>query len=285
MHQTSLRQDIAQVAASLEKLTCGEEPPCLLILGSGLNFFGDCLEDPTYLSYDQVPGLGTCSAEGHLSRFVWGRVPGTKRRVLAMQGRFHGYEGYASAQVALPVWAAHGVGAKILVTTNAAGAINPSFGVGDFCLMTDQMNLTGRNPLQGDEPNELANRFVPMNQAFSPRLADLARRAARAERAKDAGVVLQEGVYAALSGPSYETPAEIRALGILGADTVAMSVAEEVIAARHVSMEVLGISLISNMACGVAGGNPSSQEVAESGLQAQDRFSVLMEGVLTQLAS
>ncbi|MBR2788995.1 MAG: purine-nucleoside phosphorylase, partial [Eggerthellaceae bacterium] len=198
--------------------------------------------------------MGACTATGHVGRFVFGLIAG--RKVCVMQGRLHGYEGYTAQQVAYPIWLMRVLGCDIIITTNAAGAINTGFKVGEYFLMADQINFTGRNPLDTVEADRLAFRFVPMLDVFSPVLRDIVHDVAARE-----DIPLQEGVYMGVLGPSFETPAEIRAFRTLGADVVAMSVCEEVIAARHVGMGVIGISLITNMACGIEGSNPSDEEV------------------------
>lgn len=251
-------------------------PDAALILGSGLGPFADRIEDPIVVPFGDVPFMGVSTAAGHKGRFVAGTVGG--KRVLAMQGRLHGYEGFNAQEVAFPVWLMARLGAKVLVTTNAAGALNRSYRVGDFCAMADHINLTGRNPLTGTAPNAMAPRFLPMLNAYNPALRQqLLALAAQLE------VPVREGVYLGLLGPSFETPAEIRAFAALGADTVAMSVCEEVIAARHAQMEVLGLSLVSNMACGIEGANPSDDEVHEVAATRIDDFSRLITAFFQQL--
>ena len=274
----SLSRNISTVAEGITELLDGGKPVCGMILGSGLNFFADLLEDPRMLPYGELEPMGVSTVEGHKGRFVCGSVPGTGKTVLCMQGRLHGYEGWSSQTVALPVWAMEACGINMLITTNAAGAINPGYSVGSFCLMSDMINLTGRNPLCGSEPAQLAPRFVPMAEAFDAELRKIAKDAAAQE-----GISLHEGVYLGLLGPSFETPAEIRAFATMGADTVAMSVVEEVIAARHVGMRVMGISLISNMACGVLGGDPTVEEVDEQGEASQGDFRRFMEAIVGSL--
>ena len=199
----------------------GERDPRIgLILGSGLGPLADRIEDAVYVPFGEVPHMKQSTATSHVGRFVAGTLNG--EAVIAMQGRLHGYEGNTAEEVAYPVWLMQRLGIDILITTNAAGAINESYQVGDFCLMTDHINLTGRNPLVGTEPDRLAPRFVSMMDAYDPAL----RRAAKAVAA-ERGIRVQEGVYLGLLGPSFETPAEIRAFRALGADTVAMSVVEE----------------------------------------------------------
>ncbi len=248
-------------------------PEVGLILGSGLGALAERIENPVLVPFGEVPGMGVSTAHGHVGRFVAGTLGG--KPVLAMQGRLHGYEGYTAQQVAFPVWLMARLGAETLITTNAAGAINESFSVGDFCLMADQLNFTGRNPVTGTAPDILAPRFFSMLDAYDPNLRSLARKVA-----DGLSVPVQEGVYLGLLGPSFETPAEIRMFRRWGADTVAMSVCEEVIAARHVGLRVLGMSLVSNMACGVEGASPSDEEVHEVAATREEDFCRLVAGIL-----
>lgn len=270
--------ELTEAKEALASFLGDAQPVCGIILGSGLNPFADELEDARYLPFGEVPHMQVSTATGHKGRFALGTVAGTGRTVLCMQGRLHGYEGNTAQQVAFPVWLMHEVGIEVLVTTNAAGAINPKIDVGDFCLMADQINFTGRNPVAGREANKLAERFVPMLDAFDPELRALVSDVARRE-----DISVKEGVYLGLLGPSFETPAEIRAFAALGADTVAMSVVEEVIAARHVGMRVVGMSMISNMACGVGGGDPTSDDIMDVARTCEARFSRLMRGFVAAL--
>lgn len=262
--------------AVLSERIGARRPRIGIILGSGLGPLAERIENAVYIPFGEVPHMKRSTASSHVGRFVCGELAGAP--VIAMQGRLHGYEGNSAHEVAYPVWLMHRLGVEILITTNAAGAINEAYQVGDFCIMQDHINLTGRNPLVGIDPNRIAPRFVSMMDAYDPALRDLARRIA-AER----GIRVQEGVYLGLLGPSFETPAEIRAFRALGADTVAMSVVEEVIAARHVGMRVLGISLVSNMACGIDGASPDDVEVVDVGLSRQEDFCSLVEGILAPL--
>ncbi|WP_304597559.1 purine-nucleoside phosphorylase [Adlercreutzia caecimuris] len=266
--------DAAQ--AVMEGRLGGFAPEVGLILGSGLGPLADQVEEPVFIPFGEVPGMGTSTASGHVGRFVVGILGG--KRVLAMQGRLHGYEGYSAQEVAFPVWLMARLGIGTLITTNAAGAINESYRVGEFCIMADQLNFTGRNPVTGTEPDAMAPRFFSMMDAYDPALRALAHRVA-----DELSVPVQEGVYLGLLGPSFETPAEIRMFRTWGADTVAMSVCEEVIAARHVGMRVLGMSLVSNMACGVEGASPSDEEVHEVGVARQEDFCRLVKGILQAL--
>lgn len=258
----------------------GRRPRLGLILGSGLGPLAERIENAVFLPFGEVPGMGVSTANGHVGRFVAGTLGGTD--VLCMQGRLHGYEGYTAQEVAFPVWLMGRLGIEALVTTNAAGAINEGFNVGDFCLMTDHINFTGRNPVTGIEPDGMAPRFFSMLDAYDPLL-----RAEAMAVADELGLGprVREGVYLGLLGPSFETPAEIRMFRGWGADTVAMSVCEEVIAARHVGMRVLGMSLVSNMACGVEGASPSDEEVHEVGLARQADFCRYVEALAPRLAA
>lgn len=271
-----LKEALAQAKAVLEERLDGRKPPIGLILGSGLGPVADALEDAVVIPFDEVPSMKRSTALGHAGRFVCGTIAG--RCVIAEQGRLHGYEGYSAQEVAFPVWLMHSLGVRTLIVTNAVGAINPDFEVGDFCLITDHINFTGQNPITGIDPDGLAPRFFPMLDAYDPRLRSIARSVAERQR-----VPLREGVYLGLLGPSFETPAEIRAFRGWGADTVAMSVVWEVIAARHVSMEVLGISLISNMACGVDPQRPDDMDVLGTAQAREADFCHFIEGILGEI--
>ena len=275
---TSLREAIAETAASIKELLAGRAPVCGLILGSGLNFYADTLEQQEILPYKQLPHMKVSTATGHKGRFVLGRVPGTEVWVLCMQGRLHGYEGVSAQDVALPVWAMQAAGIDTLVTTNAVGALNPAFEVGSFCVMSDHINFTGRNPIAAPDPANLSDRFFSMLDAFDPELRAIAHDVA-AER----GVRVQEGIYLGALGPSFETPAEIRMFRSWGADTVAMSVCEEVIAARHVGMRVLGMSLVSNMACGIEGASPTDEEVLDVARDREADFARLATAIVERM--
>lgn len=260
----------------LEERLGDRRPRIAIILGSGLGPLAELVEDAVYVPFSDVPHMKTSTASGHVGRFVCGTLGG--KEVLCMQGRLHGYEGNSAQEVAYPVWLMHAIGADTLIVTNAAGAINESFQVGDFCVMSDHINFTGRNPVAGQEPDRLAMRFFSMHECYDPELRRIAHKAAEAE-----SVPLREGVYLGLLGPSFETAAEIRAFRSWGADTVAMSVCEETIAARHVGMKVLGISLCSNMACGIGGASPSDAEVFEVAQRSEAGFCRLVRGILERM--
>lgn len=277
MHEElPLSQWLPESAKVVEKWLGNRDPKIGIILGSGLGPLAEKIKDAKYLPFAEVPHMKTSTASGHVGRFVSGELGG--KQVLCMQGRLHGYEGNTAQEVAYPIWLMHYVGIKVLITTNAAGAINTLYNVGDFCIMSDHINFTGRNPVAGLEPDRLAMRFFSMADCYDPELRELAKNSA-----KDFSIPVQEGVYLGLLGPSFETPAEIRAFRSWGADTVAMSVCEEVIAARHVGMRVLGISLCSNMACGIDGASPSDEEVFEVAKLAEGNFCKLIEEIIRRM--
>ena len=274
--KATLKENLAESATVLRERMGGRAPRIGIVLGSGLGPLAERIEDASYIPFGEVPHMKRSTATSHVGRFVVGALGG--RQVICMQGRLHGYEGNTSQEVAFPIWLMRGIGVNTLITSNAAGAINESYNVGDLCLMTDHINFTGRNPIVGAEPDAIAPRFFSMLNCYDPELRALARKVADAE-----GIPVQEGVYLGLKGPSFETAAEIRAFRIWGADTVAMSVCEEVIAARHVGMRVLGVSLISNMACGVGDADPCNDEVFEVAFRSAGNFARMVEGVLEQL--
>ncbi len=272
----TLKEKIAFAAQALRMQLENCAPEVGIVLGSGLGPLAEQIEDPTFIPFAEVPFMKTSTCTGHVGRFVCGTLGG--KSVLAMQGRLHGYEGNTPQQVAFPIWVMHELGISTLITTNAAGAINETYHVGDFCIMTDHINFTGRNPIVGTEPDDIAFRFFSMLDAYDPALRQLAQAIADRE-----GIPVHQGVYLGLLGPSFETPAEIRAFRIWGADTVAMSVCEEVIAARHVGMRVLGISLCSNMACGVQDTSPNDMEVFEVAAARSADFCKLITGVVAEM--
>lgn len=275
-NEMPLREWIAESAAMLKERIAGRTPEVAIVLGSGLGPLANEIEDPIKVPFAEIAHMKVSTATNHVGAFVSGRLGG--KDVICMQGRLHGYEGNSPQEVAYPIWLMHEVGAQTLITTNAAGAINESYSVGDFCIMTDHINFTGRNPIVGIEPDKMSMRFFSMYEAYDPELRAIARSVAERE-----DISYQEGVYLGLLGPSFETPAEIRAFRSWGADTVAMSVCEEVIAARHVGMRVLGISLCSNMACGVSSSSPSDMEVFEVARAREADFCTLVRGTLENI--
>lgn len=248
-------------------------PPAVgVVLGSGLGALADAVQG-TAIPYADIPGFAASTVPGHAGRLVIGRLEG--RPVAVFQGRFHLYEGYDPADVTFPVRVLRELGAATLIVTNAAGAVNPDFRPGDLMLIADHINLTGRNPLVGVGDERLGPRFPDMTNAYDPELRSLARRVGEA-----LGIALREGVYAGLLGPSYETPAEIRMLRVLGADAVGMSTVAEVIVARQVGLRVLGVSCLTNMAAGILPQPLSHEEVLETGRKAARTFTRLLRGVI-----
>lgn len=266
---------IREAADYISKKTA-HAPEIGLILGSGLGVLGDHVEDAAAIPYGDIPHFPVSTVEGHAGELLVGKLAG--RTVALMRGRFHMYEGYGPELTAFPVRVMKALGVKTLVVTNAAGGVNTSFEPGDLMLITDHINLQGRNPLVGPNDNELGPRFPDMSEAYSKRLRKLA-----AETAQEQGFTLREGVYIGVLGPSYETPAEIRMMRTLGADAVGMSTVAEVIAARHTGIEVLGISCISNMAAGILDQPLSHDEVMETTERVKSRFLGLVTGVIPKL--
>ncbi len=216
-----------------------------IILGSGLGRFGENLTLRAELAYEEIPHFPRATVSGHRGRLLLGELP-SGRTLLCMQGRMHYYEGYSGAQIALPVRALHALGIRRVLMTNAAGGIHPDFKPGDLMRIEDHINFTGRNPLIGENDESLGPRFPDMSRAWDPALGGHLQRAAARS-----GIELQHGVYAQVTGPSFETPAEIQMLGRLGADAVGMSTVPEAITARHLGLRVAGISLITNYAAGL----------------------------------
>ncbi len=262
-------------AAEYLRERLGVRPTVALILGSGLGELAEAVEDPVVVPYSDIPGFAPSTVAGHRGRLVAGRLEGVD--VLAFQGRYHAYEGHDPAALATPVRTARALGADTLIVTCAAGGINRAFGPGTLMLLTDHLNFMGRNPLVGPVHGG-ETRFPDMTEPYDRELRDVA-----AAVAREAGVGITEGIYAAVLGPSYETPAEIRMLERLGADAVGMSTVPEVIAARAGGMRVLGIALITNAAAGISGALLDHEEVIAAGMEAGERFQRLVRGVLARL--
>lgn len=252
-------------AANFISEKCFETPKIGLILGSGLGVLADDIKDAVKISYSDIPGFPESTVEGHAGQLVLGKLNGVM--VAAMQGRFHFYEGYTMDKVTFPVRVMKELGIETLIVTNAAGGINESFEPGDLMLISDHINNTGTNPLIGLNDDNLGVRFPDLSEAYSKRLRLLAK-----NTAGKIGLSIKEGVYVANTGPSYETPAEIRMLRVMGGDAVGMSTVPEVIAARHSNLEVLGISCISNMAAGILDQPLSHDEVIETTEKVKSSF-------------
>lgn len=267
-----LYQRLDQAVALLRERGFGK-PQVAMILGSGLGGLAEKFEDALAVDFAEIPGFPQSTVAGHAGRMVFGRLSGVD--VVAMQGRFHFYEGHSQRQIAYAVWTMHSLGAETLVVTNAAGGLNSQFSVGDLMLITDHINYTGDNPLIGPNPDRFGPRFPDMSQAYTPELKSIAR-----ETAQKLSILLQEGVYLAVSGPSYETPAEIKSFRRLGADAVGMSTVPEVITAAHAGMKVLGISCITNMAAGLGAEKLDHGEVIDVTTKVQSQFMTLVTEIV-----
>ena len=244
-----------------------------IILGSGLGTLGEKIENPQFVDYKDIPDFPVSTAPGHVGRFVFGTLNGKK--VMCMQGRIHLYEGYPVENVVMPIRVMKMMGVNKLIVTNAAGGINESFDVGDIMVITDHINFTGKNCLIGKNDDRFGVRFPDMSFGYSPELSEIALNCA-----EKLGMKLQKGVYIGCTGPSYETPAEIRAFRVLGADAVGMSTVQEVIAANHCGIDVLGFSLISNKAAGLSGERLTEEEVLTIGRQKSEEMQSLITRIV-----
>ncbi|MED4532281.1 purine-nucleoside phosphorylase [Metabacillus fastidiosus] len=251
-------------------------PKIGLILGSGLGILADEIENAVKVPYDQIPNFPVSTVEGHAGQLVFGKLMGAD--VVAMQGRFHFYEGYSMEKVTFPVRVMKELGVEILIVTNAAGGINESFEPGDLMIITDHINNMGTNPLIGPNDAKLGVRFPDLSEAYNKELRKIAK-----EVSMELNINIQEGVYVANTGPTYETPAEIRALRILGGDAVGMSSVPEVIVARHSNIKVLGISCISNMAAGILDQPLSHDEVIETTEKVRENFLNLVKRTVEKI--
>ncbi|AQR79367.1 purine nucleoside phosphorylase 1 [Paenibacillus larvae subsp. larvae] len=265
-----------QEAAQFIEEKIGFNPQIGLILGSGLGVLADLIEDAKVIAYQDIPHFPVSTVEGHAGELVAGQIKG--KNVIMMKGRFHPYEGYDLVKVSFPVRVLKQLGVTKLIVTNAAGGVNTSFNVGDLMVIKDHINFMFRNPLIGPNNNDLGVRFPDMSEAYSKKLQQLSHEVAAEQNFK-----LQEGVYAAVMGPSYETPAEIRMLRTIGADAVGMSTVPEVIAARHAGIEVLGFSCVTNMAAGILDQPLSHEEVIETTERVKPKFLKLVLGIIEAL--
>jgi len=254
----------------------GERPAIGLILGSGLGILAEEIEDAEKISYHDIPDFPISTVSGHAGQLVIGNLEGKK--VIAMQGRFHYYEGYSMEEITLPVRVMKELGIEKLIVTNAAGGVNRNFSPGDFMIISDHINFMGDNPLIGMNLAEYGPRFPDMSEAYSNALIELAEKVASSH-----GIITRKGVYAAFTGPTYETPAEIRYLARNGIDAVGMSTVPEVIVARHMGIEVLGISCITNMAAGVLAQPLDHSEVIETAERVRPEFIKLIRGILSNI--
>ena len=254
----------------------GFVPQVAMILGSGLGWLGDEVESPIIIPYGEIPYFKASTAPGHKGQFVFGLLQ--DKPVAVMQGRMHHYEGYSYEEVAYAVRVLRLLGCTTLIVTNAAGCVRTDWQAGDLMLITDHIKMFSESPLRGENIPEFGVRFPDASHLYTVRLQELAK-----DTAKELGIPLREGVYFYCYGPQYETPAEIRAARVLGGDAVGMSTAPEVIVAGHCGMEVLGFTLLSNMAAGILDQPLSEQEVLDAGVAAREKFSALVRACLRKL--
>jgi purine-nucleoside phosphorylase len=268
----------AEHAARVIRARTKLEPRIALVLGSGLGGFADEFAEAVAVPYEEIPGFMRSTAQGHAGRLVIGKVDEVP--VLAMQGRVHYYEGYSLEEVTFPVRTFKLLGVKTLILTNASGGINVELNQGTLMVISDHVNLMGDNPLRGPNDDRFGPRFPDMSAVYSHELQALV-----IEEAKAIGVEVRRGIYGALSGPSYETPAEIHLLRSLGADAVGMSTVPESIVARHMGLEVLGISCITNMAAGISDEPINHEEVMATGDRVRETFANLLRRVVNRVHS
>ena len=261
MHQTS---DIQQAVNFIQQHT-DKKPTIGIILGSGLGPFADTLEDAVHIPYDTIPHFAKSAAVGHANELVIGKSG--DKTVIAMKGRFHYYEGFSLDQVTFPVRVMKMLGVEKLIITNACGAVNTSFKPGDLMLITDHINLTANNPLIGPNNPELGVRFLDVSEVYNKQLRTIV-----SDVANELNITLQQGVYAWWTGPTYETPAEVRMIRVLGADAVGMSTVPEAIIAHHSGIKTIGISCLTNMACGILDQPLGHEEVIETAERVKSTF-------------
>ena len=252
-------------------------PALAIVLGSGLGDFANDLKDSLAIPYEEIPNFPRSTAIGHAGRLVVGKLGDVT--LAAMQGRVHQYEGYTVKQAAFPVRVFGRMGLKAVILTNAAGGINPKYGQGALVLISDHINLQGTNPLSGANEERFGPRFPDMSEAYAKEFRKIA-----SDEAHRLGIELHEGVYVALAGPSYETPAEIRYLRVIGADLVGMSTVPEVIVARHMGVKVMAISCVTNMAAGLSDRTINHEEVLETGRRVRGKFLSLLTAVIPRIA-
>lgn len=270
----NLQEKIKQAASFIKEKGVGEIE-IGLILGSGLGELGDEVENAIQIPYETIPNFPTSTVEGHAGQLVYGTLGGKK--VLAMQGRFHYYEGYSLEMVTFPVRVMKALGIHSVIVTNAAGGLNLDFTPGELMLITDQINFTGVNPLIGPNDNEMGVHFTDMSQAYDKEYQEIVRNVA-----KEMNLDLKEGVYMGFTGPTYETPAEIKMARVIGADTVGMSTVPEVIVARHSGLRVIGVSCITNLAAGMQA-SLNHAEVVETTERVKESFKALVKSILASI--
>ena len=269
--------DRAEKAARAIRARANLKPSVAVVLGSGLGAFADELTDATSIAYQDIPGFARTTVEGHTGALVIGKASGVA--LAAMQGRFHFYEGYSLEEVTFPIRVLKLLGVNTLVLTNAAGALNVEFVPGSLMVISDHINLLGSNPLIGPNDDRFGPRFPDLTAVYAPELQSVV-----IDEARGMDLQMRRGVYAALSGPSYETPAEIHMVRTLGADAVGMSTVPEAIVARHMNMQVVGISCITNLAAGVSSRPIDHSQVMAIGERVREQFTELLRRVIKRLA-
>lgn len=275
MHNLQLNEKIKEAVNAIQgytKLT----PKIGLILGSGLGVLADEIEQAVKIPYEKVPHFPISTVKGHAGQLVIGTL--CNKEVIAMQGRFHYYEGYSMKEVTFPIRVMKALGVELLIVTNAAGGVNEEFQPGDLMIITDHLNHMGDNPLIGPNDDELGVRFPDMSEPYSKKYIAIAKKVAAQEK-----LLLREGVYVANAGPMYETPAEVKMIRLLGGDAVGMSTVPEVIVARHAQMDVIGISCISNMAAGILEEPLSHEDVIETTEKVRDSFLSFIKSLITSI--
>lgn len=277
MNESKIFEHSQEAAEFVRSKLGGLEPKLAIVLGSGLGAVADAVENPIVIPYTEIPYFPRSTAPGHGGRMVAGLLGGVP--VLVMQGRVHFYEGYTPQQVTFPMRVLGRFGIKTVILTNASGGLNPEYKVGQLVLIADHINYLGFNPAVGANDERIGLRFYDMTEAYSRELRKVAQVAGA-----EMGLTLAEGVYLATTGPSYETPAEIRAFRTLGADLVGMSTVPETIIARHEGMKVLGISCVSNLAAGISPHQLTAEEVFETGKLVEGQMAELLRRLATRIA-
>ena len=247
-----------------------------IILGSGLGDYAEALEDAVKLPYSEIPGFPRSTVAGHAGMWCCGTLHG--KRVVMMQGRFHYYEGYSMKDVTLPVRVMQKIGVKTLIVTNAAGGVNEGYRPGDIMVISDHIKLNGASPMRGKNLPAFGDRFFDVSRMYTPRLREVA-----LQLSKDTKLRVHEGVYFFMPGPQFETPAEIRAIRLLGGDAVGMSTVTEALTAAHCGIELLGFSVITNMAAGMLDQPLTTEEVSETGRMIEERFSAYLKSVIREM--
>lgn len=262
-------QEKLQKAAQFIQSKNPTKPKVGIVLGSGLGEFVDQIENKTIIPYNDIPHFKKTTVDGHVGQMILGKIKGVD--VVALQGRFHAYEGLEMEEVVFPVRLLAKLGIEILILTNAAGGVNLSFKPGNLVMITDQLNLMGRNPLIGANDNKMGPRFPDMTHAYNLELNSILKASA-----KSLGLDLREGVYAGVLGPTYETPAEIKMIRILGGDMVGMSTVPEAIAANHIGLKVCGISCVTNMGAGIVDQKLKHEDIKEEALKVMGNFTAIL---------